>query len=61
MAFSSTENVNDGALWSHKSKGGATYYKGKIDGVDYVMFANVSNNPKAPAFTLKKADVRDDD
>ena len=49
------DSVNDGAMWATKSKGGLIYYKGKIDEVDYVMFPNKSQNPKAPDFTFKKS------
>lgn len=48
-----------GALWTRTSKTGVTYYTGTINGEDVVVFANKSDNPKAPTLRVYKSEPRE--
>lgn len=48
-----------GALWEKSGKKGP-YMTGTINGVGVVCFKNTSDNPKAPAWRVLKAQPRED-
>lgn len=47
-----------GALWEKTSKKGTKYWSGKVNGVDVIVFAASSDNPKAPTHRVYKSEPR---
>lgn len=47
-----------GALWQRTSAKGTTYWTGKVNGVDVVIFSASSDNPKAPTHRVYKSEPR---
>lgn len=47
-----------GALWERTSSKGTTYWTGKVNGVDVVIFASRSDNPNAPTHRVYKSEPR---
>lgn len=52
MSKYNNENQTDVGLWEKQSKAGNPYYFGKSDTHKFTLFANNSQNPKAPAYKL---------
>lgn len=40
------------SVWSQKTKGGITYYKGRLGNADVLVFPNRSEHPKSPDFDI---------